>query len=83
MKLNNGNIKRYVPPPIGGKDARIGSEVEFLAPLGGHSGIFMIARDSEGQVMNLVEAPFWQFKLMAPIDVRGVKLYNLTEATMS
>ncbi len=81
-KMGGGNIKRYVPPHIGGSDSTVGSEIQFLGPISGHSGIFMNARDGNGAVQNFVEAPFWQYKLIAPVDVRGVKLTNLTEAVM-
>lgn len=83
IKLNGGNIKRYVPPKVGGSDNRIGSEVEFLAPLGGHNSIFKIAHASSGASQAVLEAPFWQYGLVAPVDVKGVKLSSLTEATMS
>jgi hypothetical protein len=82
-KMNGGNIKRFVPPPVGGKDPRIGGDIEFLAPLGGHSSIFMVGRASDGSAQAVLEAPFWQYTLIAPVDVRGVKLTALTEATMS
>lgn len=81
LKFGGGNIKRYVPPRIGGSDSRIG-EVEFLAPLGGHTGIFMVSRSSTGAVQELLEAPFWQYKLVAPVDVKGIKLTGITEATL-
>ena len=83
LKMNNGNIKRYVPPAVGGKDARIGSEVEFLNTLAGGSSIFKIAHASTGASQALLEAPFWQYCLIAPVDVKGCKLNNLTEATMN
>lgn len=83
LKTGGGNIKRYVPPRVGGSDSRIGAEIEFLAPVGGHSGIFKIAHNGDGASLNLLEAPFWQYRLVAPIDVRSIKLYSLTEATMS
>ena len=82
LKLGGGNLKRYIPPRVGGNDGRVGGEVEFLAPLGGHSGIFKIAHGSTGASQNYLEAPFWQYKLIAPVDVCGVKLTSLTEATM-
>jgi hypothetical protein len=83
FKLGGGNLKRYVPPSVGGKDARIGGEVEFLAPLGGHSGIFKIAHGSTGASEGVLEAPFWQYNLLAPVDPKGIILTSLTEATMS
>ena len=83
FKLSGGNIKRYVPPQIGGTDSRVGGEVQFLAPLGGHAGVFKIAHDGNGASQNFLEAPFWQYKLVCPVDVRGVKMTGLSEATMS
>jgi len=80
LKLAGGNIKRYVPPKIGGADARIGNEIEFVGPLTGHSGIFLESRSSTGAVQGFIEAPFWQYKLIAPIDVRGCKFTDVTEA---
>ncbi len=83
LKLNSGNIKRYVPPKVGGTDARIGSEIEFLAPVAGHTNIFKIAHASTGASQAILEAPFWQYCLIAPIDVKGIKMTGLTEATMA
>jgi len=81
LKFSDGNIKRYVPPTVGGSSSAVGG-VEFLAPLGGHNGIFKIAHSSGGRSQDLVEAPFWTYKLIAPLDPKGVKLTGLTEATM-
>lgn len=83
LNLSKGNIKRYVPPRIGGTDGRIGSEVEFLAPLAGLKGIFMVGRTSAGAAMQILEAPFWQYMLIAPVDVRAIKLTGLTEVDMT
>jgi hypothetical protein len=83
LKMNNGNIKRYIPPKVGGTDARIGGEVEFLAPLGGSNNIFKIAHASTGASQALLEAPFWQYCLVAPVDVKSVKLTGLTESVMN
>jgi hypothetical protein len=82
LRLGDGNIKRYVPPKVGGSDDRIGQEVEFLAPVGGHNGIFKIAHNGDGASLSVLEAPFWQYRLIAPMDVRSIKLTGLTEATM-
>jgi hypothetical protein len=81
LKFGEGNVKRYQPPTVGGSDSRVDG-VEFLAPLGGHNGIFKIAHASTGASQDLVEAPFWMYKLVAPIDPKAVKLTGLTEATM-
>lgn len=86
IKLQGGNIKRYVPPTVTAGDSRLDAgagmdgEIQFLAPAGGHTGIFMVARGSSGQVLDILEAPFWQYQLIAPIDPRGIKLTSLTEA---
>jgi hypothetical protein len=82
LKFSEGNVKRYVPPTVGGSDSRVGG-VEFLAPLGGHSGIFKIAHSSGGASQDLVEAPFWMYKLVCPLNPCSIKLTGLTEAVMS
>jgi len=84
MKFGGDNIQRFSPPRLGGMEASMGPEIEFLAPLGGHSGVFMVAHDSAGTAapMDLLESPFWYYNLIAPTDPRAVKLSGLTEATM-
>jgi len=90
LKLGGGNIKRYVPPKASGgaanvssgSDSRIGDEIEFLAPMAGNKNIFKIAHASTGASQALLEAPFWQYSLICPIDVKAVKLTGLTEASM-
>lgn len=79
-KFNGGNVRRYMPPRVGGLDTRVGDEVEFLAPLAGSSNVFLPGRGADGQVQELIEAPFWQYILVCPMDVRSVKLTDLTEA---
>ena len=79
LKMAGGNLKKYVPPKIGGTDGRVSSNIEFLAPLGGHSGIFKIVHDSSGNSENLLEAPFWEYLLIAPIDPKGIKLTGVSE----
>jgi hypothetical protein len=86
IKLAGGNIKRYQPPTISGGNEKLNNssagtdgEVQFLAPLGGHTGVFMLARTTGGAVMDILEAPFHQYNLIAPIDPRGIKLTSLTE----
>jgi hypothetical protein len=83
LRFSGDNIKRYGPPRIGGTDASMGPELEFLATLGGHTGVFKIAHASSGASQELLEAPFWYFTLIAPEDPRGLKLTNLTEATLT
>jgi hypothetical protein len=82
MKFAGDNIKRYGPPRIGGSEASMGPEIEFLATLGGHTGIFMVSRSSGGRPQDLLESPFWYHNLIAPVDPRGLKFTGLTEATM-
>ena len=83
-KFQGGNIKRYQPPTISGSGPISGGagtdgEVQFLAPLGGHTGVFMLGRTTNGAVMDVLEAPFHQYNMIAPIDPRGIKLTGLTE----
>ncbi len=82
LKFGGDNIKRYGPPRLGGMEASMGQELEFLAPLGGHGGVFMVSHSSTGQPQDLLECPFWYYTLIAPVDPRGVKMTSLTEATM-
>jgi len=82
LKFGGDNIQRFSPPRLGGVEASMGPEIEFLAPLGGLSGVFMISTASTGAPQDLLEAPFWYYNLIAPSDPRAVKLENLTEATM-
>ena len=89
MKFGGDNIQRFSPPRLGGMEASMGPEIEFLAPLGGHNGVFMISHStnsatagSAGRPQDLLEAPFWYYNLIAPTDPRAVKLTGLTEATM-
>jgi hypothetical protein len=81
-KFGGDNIQRFSPPRLGGMEASMGPEIEFLAPLGGHSGVFMVAHASTGAPQELLESPFWYYNLIAPTDPRAVKLTGLTEATM-
>lgn len=83
MKFGEDNIMRYGPPRIGGANDKMGPELEFLATLGSHTGVFMVARSSTGRPTDLLEAPFWYYNLIAPIDPRGIKLTNLTEASLT
>ncbi len=82
LKFGGGNIKKYVPPRLGGSDDRIGSNVEFLAPLTGRTGIFMEQINSAGQVLSTLQAPFWEYYLVAPTDPKAVKLTDLTESIL-
>ena len=82
MKFGGDNIQRFGPPRMGGMEASMGPEIEFLAPLGGLSGVFMVAHAATGAPQDLLEAPFWYYNLIAPTDPRAVKLTGLTEATM-
>ncbi len=82
LKFGGGNIKKYVPPRLGGTDARIDSNVEFFAPLTGRTGIFMEQTNSSGQVLSTLQAPFWEYYLVAPTDPKAVKLTSLTESIL-
>lgn len=79
IQLTDGNLKRYVPPPLPGakKDAKVGNELEFIAPLGGSDSIFMHATVG-GRATDYVQAPFKrQFQIM-PEDPRSIKLTGIT-----
>jgi len=89
IKMGDGNIKRFVPPGaqgvggIGSPGTGMGmdGEIEFIAPMGGSGSIFRLISDtSTGGATNQVEAPFQQYSQVAPVDVRGLKLSNLTES---
>lgn len=80
MNLRDGNIKRYVPPKLDKKgDDRVGNEIEFLNKAVNGGNIFKVAHSSSGGSMNMVEAPFWQYRLVAPIDVKACKITDITE----
>jgi len=83
MKFSGNNILRYGPPKIGGTDATMGPEIEFLATLGGHTGVFKVVEEGSGVSADLLECPFWYYNLICPRDPRGLKLTGLVEATMS
>lgn len=82
MKFGGDNIQRFSPPRLGGMEASMGPEIEFLAPLGGHDGVFMVSHASSGAPQELLECPFWYYNLICPTDPRACKLTGLTEATM-
>lgn len=81
LKFAGDNIMRYGPPRIGGSNADMGPEIEFLCSLE-NDNVFRIANSSTGQPTDLLEAPFWYYNLIAPLDPRGLKFTGLTEATM-
>jgi len=90
LKLAGGNIKRYQPPSISSSKGMLGNsnagtdgEIQFLAPLGGHTGVFMLARDSSAVALDILEAPFFQYNLIAPIMPNGLKLTGLTETALT
>lgn len=82
LKMNGSNIKRYMPPKVGGTNGTVGTELEFLATMTGQSSVFMVGRASTGAAQPILEAPFWQYQLTAPVDVRSIKLTGLTEADL-
>ena len=82
LKFGGDNIQRFSPPRMGGMEASMGPEIEFLAPVGGLSGVFMISHATSGAPQDLLEAPFWYYNLIAPSDPRAVKLTGLTESVM-
>jgi hypothetical protein len=87
IKLGEGNIRKYMPPRLGGSDSQVATDVEFYAPTVGFNGIFMPvqkATSATGPVANadMVQAPFWMYTLTCPMDVRSIKFTNLTEDSL-
>jgi len=83
-KMRDGGIIRYVPPTIPGAkvDARFGTEVEFVAPLGGTGGmqgIFKHAHSTTGSTTDFVEAPFVRQWNCMPSNPNWMKLVGITE----
>lgn len=85
-KIRGGGLTRYVPPPIPGAkvDSRFGTEVEFVAPIGGSGGmqgIFKHAHGTTGATTDFVEAPFVrQWNVMpGPQSKNWMKLTGITE----
>lgn len=83
-KLKNGGITRYVPPSIPGAkvDARFGTEVEFIAPIGGsggYQGIFKHAHGGSGATTDFLEAPFVRQWNCMPTQPNFMKLGTITE----
>ncbi len=85
-KIRGGGLTRYVPPPIPGAkvDSRFGTEVEFVAPIGGAGGmggIFKHAHGTTGATTDFVEAPFVrQWNVMPGQNSKNwMKLTGITE----
>ena len=83
-KLKNGGITRYVPPSIPGAkvDSRFGTEVEFIASLGGsggYQGIFKHAHGGSGATTDFLEAPFVRQWNCIPEQPNFMKLGTITE----
>jgi hypothetical protein len=82
LRLGEGNLKRYVPPSLSQAERRndFGDEVEFIAPIGGHSGIFKLAHASTGATSPIVEAPFVGRCQIAPMKPQGIRLTGIAQA---
>ncbi|KKL89379.1 hypothetical protein LCGC14_1915320, partial [marine sediment metagenome] len=83
-KFKNGGITRYVPPSIPGAkvDSRFGTEVEFIAPIGGsggYQGIFKHAHGGSGATTDFLEAPFVRQWNCIPTQPNFMKLGTITE----
>ena len=83
-KLKNGGITRYVPPSIPGAkvDSRFGTEVEFIASLGGsggYQGIFKHAHGGSGATTDFLEAPFVRQWNCIPERPNFMRLGTITE----
>ncbi len=83
-RIRGGGLTRYVPPPIPGAkvDSRLGTEVEFVAPIGGAGGmqgIFKHAHGTTGATTDFVEAPFVRQWNVMPSQPNWMKLGTITE----
>jgi len=83
-KLKNGGITRYVPPSIPGTktDSRFGTEVDFVASLGGgggYQGIFKHAHSASGATTDFIEAPFVRQWNCMPTQPNFMKLTGISE----
>ena len=83
-KIRGGGLTRYVPPAIPGAkvDSRFGTEVEFIAPIGGTGGmqgIFKHAHGTTGATTDFVEAPFVRQWNVMPDQPNWMKLTGITE----
>jgi hypothetical protein len=81
LETGNGNIRRYHPPkiPQTGSNNAFDGECQFYAQLAGSNSIFKPAHNTSGYTTDFVEAPFFDFKEIAPERPQGVKLTSLTE----
>ena len=82
IKLGENNIKRFVPPGIPGTASESGFDgsVEFIAPLGGSSGIFLHSRiPGSAAVGDNLEAPFVCLQEFCPDLMQSIKLSGITE----
>ena len=90
IKTSGGNIKRYVPPrlaPQAGLGAMgtmegLSGEIEFIGSMV-HDTIFMPVLNTNAEVVEQFQAPFWQFSNIAPLDVRSVKISGITETDLN
>lgn len=82
-QMRNGGLTRYVPPTLPGAktDSRLGSEVTWVAPLGGagHQGIFKHAHSTAGATTEFVEAPFFRHWVVMPDVPNWLKVGGITE----
>lgn len=81
IKRDN-NIKRYVPPglPGAGTNGQVSGELEFIAPLGGVSGIWSHVIDSNGNMTDMVQAPFTMHEEYAPEVPQSLEIGGITES---
>ena len=81
VKLGENNIARYVPPAIPGtgREGAFPGEIQFAAPLGGASGIFLPDRNGDGAITEYLVAPYFCFQEKAPMLPQSIKLTSLTE----
>lgn len=90
LKTGEGNIKEYLPPRTPGVGSRsdFENEIQFVAQLGGSKSIYLHERvvnaaasgNTSAPIGDQLEAPFFRFCELAPDQVQGVKITDLTES---
>ena len=84
VKLNN-NIREYVPPatPGTGRQSEFDNEIQFVAQLGGATGVFLHERTAttgRAGVSDNLEAPYFRICELCPEQMQGIKISGLDES---
>jgi hypothetical protein len=77
VKLGNQNIKEYVPPatPGAGSHSAFDNEFQFIAQLGGSTGVFLHERIvNTADVGDTMQAPYWRICNLAADFPQSIKI---------